>query len=79
MGKRRPLNDVREVTRNDRWANVARSFAYQPEKDIAIALFERVGQIGGRSTSIPEGHAGCPSRVPGDAGGRAVRSAKGWM
>jgi hypothetical protein len=43
--KRRPLNDIREVTLNDRWANVARSFAYQPEKDIAIALFERVGQI----------------------------------
>ena len=43
--KRRPLNDIREVTLNDRWANLARSFAYQPEKDIAIALFERVGQI----------------------------------
>src|SRR4029079_83071 len=43
--KRRPLNDTRDVTLNDRWANVARSLAYQPDKDMAVALFERVGQI----------------------------------
>jgi hypothetical protein len=43
--KRRPLNDLREVTLNDRWANVARSLSYQPEKDTAVALFERVGKV----------------------------------
>src|SRR6185437_13060946 len=43
--KRRPLNDLREVSLNDRWANVARSLSYQPEKDTAVALFERAGKI----------------------------------
>jgi hypothetical protein len=43
--KRRPLNDLREVTLNDRWSNVARSLSYQPEKDTAVALFERVATI----------------------------------
>ena len=28
---------------NDRWANVARSLAWQPEKDTALALFDRIG------------------------------------
>jgi conjugative relaxase-like TrwC/TraI family protein len=40
--KRRPINDGREITAADKWANVARSFAHQPEKDSALALFERV-------------------------------------
>jgi hypothetical protein len=43
--KRRPLNDTREVTLNDRWANVARALAHQPEKDTAIALFERAAAV----------------------------------
>lgn len=43
--KRRPLNDLRSITADDIWANVARSFAYQPEKDTAIALAERVGRL----------------------------------
>ena len=43
--KNRPLNDVREVTADDKWANVARSFSYQPQKDTAYGLLERVGQI----------------------------------
>jgi hypothetical protein len=43
--KRRPLNDTREVTLNDRWANIARALAHQPEKDTAIALFERAAAI----------------------------------
>ena len=40
--KRRPINDTREITDADKWANVARSFAHQPEKDSAIALSERI-------------------------------------
>jgi hypothetical protein len=43
--KSRPLNDIRTVTADDAWANVARSFSYQPEKDTAFALLERVGQV----------------------------------
>jgi hypothetical protein len=43
--KRRPLNDTREITLNDRWANVARTLAYQPEKDTAVALFDRVDRL----------------------------------
>jgi conjugative relaxase-like TrwC/TraI family protein len=43
--KNRPLNDTRTVTEDDTWANVARSFSYQPEKDTAYGLLERVGQI----------------------------------
>jgi hypothetical protein len=42
---RRPLNDAREVTTDDRWANVARALSYQPEKDGALALLERVNQV----------------------------------
>jgi conjugative relaxase-like TrwC/TraI family protein len=40
--KRRPINDTHEITEVDKWANVARSFAHQPEKDSAVALSERV-------------------------------------
>lgn len=43
--KNRPLNDTREVTADDKWAHVARSFSYQPEKDTAYGLLERVRQI----------------------------------
>ena len=43
--KRRPLNDTRDITVNDRWANVARTLAYQPEKDTAVALFDRVDRL----------------------------------
>jgi hypothetical protein len=43
--KRRALNDAREITISDRWANVARALSYQPEKDTAVALFDRIGSI----------------------------------
>jgi len=43
--KRRPLNDPRGISLNDLWANVARSLSHQPEKDLAVALFERVSRI----------------------------------
>jgi hypothetical protein len=39
--KRRPLNDARPVTLEDKWANVARVLSYQPEPDSATALRER--------------------------------------
>jgi hypothetical protein len=39
--KRRPLNDIRPITVDDRWANVARAMSFQPERDTATALRER--------------------------------------
>ena len=38
----RALNDSREITLDDKWANVARVLAWQPEKDTAIAMLERI-------------------------------------
>jgi hypothetical protein len=40
--KHRAINDVRPVTLDDKWAQVARALSYQPEKDNAVAIFERV-------------------------------------
>ena len=40
----RPLNDTRDITLHDRWANVARALAYQPERDTATALLDRLRQ-----------------------------------
>jgi hypothetical protein len=37
-GQRGAVNDARKISTTDKWANVARSFAHQPEKDSAIAL-----------------------------------------
>ena len=42
--ERRPLNDVRGISIEDRWANVARALSYQPQKDNAVSLVERIGQ-----------------------------------
>ena len=39
--KRRPLNEIRPVTIEDKWANVARAMSFQPEPDSATALRER--------------------------------------
>jgi hypothetical protein len=33
------------VTLDDKWAQVARALSYQPEKDNAVAMFERVSSI----------------------------------
>ena len=43
--KHRPINDVREVTVDDKWAAVAKALAYQPDKDTALAMFGRVEHI----------------------------------
>jgi conjugative relaxase-like TrwC/TraI family protein len=45
VSKRRPLNDTREVTTDDKWANVARVLSHQPEKDNALSMFDRVATI----------------------------------
>lgn len=42
---RRPINDTRTIGSEDKWANVARSFAHQPEKDSAVSLAARVTKI----------------------------------
>ena len=42
VSQRRPLNDRREVDADDKWANVARNFAYQPKKDLAVDM---IGQV----------------------------------
>ena len=33
------------MTLDDKWANVAKSLSYQPERDTATAMMERVNQI----------------------------------
>lgn len=41
----RPINDPHEITLDDKWANVARAMAYQPENDSALALLERAVKL----------------------------------
>jgi hypothetical protein len=43
--KRRALNDTRAITVDDKWAQVARVLSYQPEKDNALAMFDRVASL----------------------------------
>jgi len=43
--KRRALNDARPITPDDKWAQVARVLSYQPERDTAVAMFERVQSL----------------------------------
>ena len=42
--KRRALNDPRAITVDDKWAQVAR-VRYQPEKDNALSMFDRVTRL----------------------------------
>jgi hypothetical protein len=42
---RRPLDDPRAITVDDKWAQVARPLSYQPEKDNALSMFDRVSNI----------------------------------
>ena len=39
--KRRPLSDVRPITSEDKWADVAPAMSFQPQPDSATALRER--------------------------------------
>lgn len=41
----RPINDAHEITVDDKWANVARAMAYQPEQDSALSMLERALQV----------------------------------
>src|SRR5262249_46788290 len=43
--KRRPLNDTRPISLDDKWAQVARALSYQPEKDNALCMFDRVMKL----------------------------------
>ncbi len=43
--KRRALNDTRTITVDDKWAQVARVLSYQPEKDNALSMFDRVASL----------------------------------
>ena len=43
--KRRALNDTRAITVDDKWAQVARALSYQPEKDNALSMFDRVVRL----------------------------------
>jgi ATP-dependent exoDNAse (exonuclease V) alpha subunit len=45
VSRSRPINDRREVSTDDKWANVAAAFSYQPVRDTAMAMFERVGDV----------------------------------
>lgn len=44
--KRRALNDIRPVSLDDKWAQVARVLSYQPERDTATSMLERVSGLG---------------------------------
>lgn len=41
----RPLNSQHEITMDDKWSQVAKALAYQPERDSATALRARVGAM----------------------------------
>lgn len=43
--KRRPLNDVRPISLDDQWANVARSLAQMPMKENALEMLEKVARV----------------------------------
>lgn len=43
--RRRPLNDERVIDLDAKWANVARNLSYQPEKDLAIDMLDRVESV----------------------------------
>ena len=71
--KRRPLNDVRPVTVEDKWANVARAMSFQPQPDSATALRERAqrfrrGAIKGFHGALPPDPARQNSRQYAAAG-----------
>jgi hypothetical protein len=75
--KRRPLNDLRPVTIEDKWANVARAMSFQPEPDSATALRERAqqfrrGAVRGFHNSLPADPLQQNSRQQAVAGPRAV-------
>jgi hypothetical protein len=44
--KRRALNDTRPITLDDKWSQVARVLSYQPERDSATSMLERVTGLG---------------------------------
>ena len=55
VSQRRPLNDRREVDADDKWANVARNFAYQPKKDLAVDMIGQVRSLRrGSALSFPK-------------------------
>ena len=56
LRNRRPLNNAREISADDKWVNVARNFMYQPVKDTAMALLERAEGI--RCGTVRLFHAG---------------------
>lgn len=41
----RPINDQHDITLDDKWANVAAALSYQPERDSALAMRDRVTSI----------------------------------
>jgi conjugative relaxase-like TrwC/TraI family protein len=63
--KRRALNDTRPITADDKWSQVARVLSYQPERDSATAMRERV-------TSLTRGAV----RVFHDMAGQALRDSR---
>lgn len=45
ISQRRPLNDLRPITEDDVFKNVARNLSRQPEKGTALALLERAREV----------------------------------
>jgi hypothetical protein len=68
--KSRALNDTRSITTEDKWAQLARVLSYQPEKDTALRLFERVSAL--RRGAVRAFH----DIVPPDIGQQHSRSSR---
>lgn len=45
VSKSRPINDKHDITEADKWSVVAKAFAWQPERDSALSMRDRVSRI----------------------------------
>jgi hypothetical protein len=72
----RPVNSIHEITLADKWANVAKRLSYQPRRDTATAMRERVGKvkIGAFDTTIAMHTPADPRLRKRDAPSRAAEN-----
>jgi hypothetical protein len=70
----RPLNDAHGITLDDKWSAVARALAYQPERDTATALRERLGRL--QQGAVRDFQATVPS--PAQAHGTEAEHVQDW-
>ncbi|WP_132294154.1 MULTISPECIES: MobF family relaxase [Roseicella] len=56
IAKLRPMNDMRPITKDNAWENVARNFSRQPKKDLAIDFLAKAGAVRkGTARSLQQG------------------------